>query len=79
MGVMVEPMSGIVSSRSALLMAWKRPWPSVAMQDNVFQHHDGVVDHQADGRSESAKSHQVKTLTCHFQNDKGDQEGCGYH
>ena len=27
-GVMVEPISGMVSSRSALWMAWKRLWPA---------------------------------------------------
>jgi len=49
MGVMVEPMSGIVSSRRALWMAWKRPCPASRCRDNIFEDHDGIVDNQTDG------------------------------
>src|SRR5262249_47254012 len=48
--------------------------PCVAMQDDVFQNHDGVVNHKTDGRSEPSECHQVETLVREFQNDEGDEE-----
>ena len=34
----------------------------VAVHHDVFDHHDGVVDDQADGRGETAQRHQVEAL-----------------
>ena len=61
-GVMVEPTSGVVISLSALRTASPRCSPAVAMQHDVLNHHDGVVDHQADGRGQAAERHQVEAL-----------------
>ena len=33
----------------------------IAVQDDVFDHHDGVVDHQAHRRRQAAQRHQVET------------------
>ena len=61
-GVMVEPISGVVISCSAVRTASTRVCPAVAMHDDVLHHHDGVVDDQADGRSQPAQRHQVEAL-----------------
>ena len=34
----------------------------IAMHDDVFHHHDGIVDHQPDGRGQAAQGHQVEAL-----------------
>src|SRR5262249_19460937 len=46
----------------------------VAVQDNVFENHDCVVDDQTDRGGETAERHEVKTLSRQLQNDKSDQE-----
>ena len=61
-GVMVEPISGTVISFSALWMASSRALARVAMQDDVFDDDDRIVDHQSDGRGETAERHQVEGL-----------------
>jgi hypothetical protein len=43
------------------------------VHDDAFDDHDGIVDHQADGGSETAESHQVKALA----NDPEKQNGHG--
>ena len=64
-GVIVEPTSGTRISRSALRIASARLWPGIAMQHDVFDHHDRVVDHQSHGRGEPAERHQVEAFAQH--------------
>ena len=45
------------------------------MHHNVFNHHDGVVDHQADGRGQSAQRHQVEALANDPESKNGDGDG----
>ena len=61
-GVMVEPTSGTRISRIALRIASARDLAGVAVHHDVLHHHDGVVDHQADGRGQAAQRHQVEAL-----------------
>ena len=51
----------------------------VAMEHDVFHHHDGVVDHQAHRRRQTAQGHQVKALPQGAQRDKGDGHGGRNH
>src|ERR1700722_11740270 len=53
--------------------------PRVAMQHDVLHHHDRVINHQSNGRSKSAKRHQVEGLSHHFKSDECDHDGDGYH
>src|ERR1019366_5195765 len=46
--------------------------PSVAMQDDVLDHHDGIVDDQAHGGSEATEGHQVEALAEKFQGNESD-------
>ena len=61
-GVMVEPTSGTRISRIALRIASAAALPGVAVQHDVFDHHDRVVDHQADRGGQAAERHQVEAL-----------------
>ena len=61
-GVMVEPISGVVISLQRLAHGFDAVLARVAMQHDVFDHHDGVVDDQADGRGQTAQRHQVEAL-----------------
>ena len=79
MGVMVEPISGTVISPSALWMASRRALSGVAMQRDVFHHHDGVVDHQTDRGRQSAERHQVEALVEQLERDERDEYGRGNH
>ena len=47
------------------------------MQHDVLHHHDGIVDHQADRRGQSAQRHQVEALAQHPQRDEGDRTVAG--
>ena len=60
-GVIVEPTSGLLISEMALRIAG----PALAripVHDDVFYHHDGIVDHEPDRRRESAERHQIEAL-----------------
>ncbi len=67
---MVDPISGTVSSWSALRIALKAVLPSVAMQHDIFQHHDGIIDDQPNRRGQPAQRHQIETLPCHLRTIK---------
>ena len=47
------------------------------MQHNVFDHYDGVVNHETDGRGESAQRHKVEALSDQPQRKHGDGNGDG--
>ena len=49
----------------------------VAMQHDIFDDDDGIVNHQADRRSQSAQRHQVEALAQHLQRDESDQQVTG--
>ena len=51
----------------------------VAVQDDVFEHDDRIIDNQTDGGSQTAESHQIEALTREFQDDEGDEQGGGNH
>ena len=61
-GVIVDPTSGLLISRIALRMASARLWPASRCMHDVLDHHDGVVDHQADRGRQAAQRHQVEAL-----------------
>ena len=66
-GVIVEPTRGRVISAERLAYRLHACLAGVAMQHDVFDHHDGVVDHQADGGRQSAERHQVEALADDLQ------------
>ena len=49
------------------------------MQNNVFDHHDGVIDDQAYGCRQAAERHQVERLPHDLQGDECDRDGHGNH
>src|SRR6185437_12596404 len=49
----------------------------VAVEDDVLDHDDGVVDHQADRGREDAQAHQVEALAEGGHDHKGDEDGGG--
>ena len=53
--------------------------PRVAMQDDVFHHDDGVIDHQSHGCGQAAQRHQVEGLPHHLQGDECDHDGHRNH
>ena len=61
-GVTVEPTRGTRISRRALRMASARRLPGFAMQDNVLDDDDGVVNHQTDRSGKTAERHQVEAF-----------------
>ena len=69
-GVSVEPISGTVSSLSALAVACSGPFAAVAVQHDVLDDDDLVVDHQADRRRQPAERHQVEALAEHLHRDE---------
>ena len=62
MGVMVENTSGVVISLQGLADGLDAAFAGVAVQDDVFDDHDGVVDDETDGGCETAEGHQVEAL-----------------
>ena len=61
-GVMVETTSGVAISAGQCGRRFDARLARVAMEGDVFDHHDGVIDDQADGGGESAEGHQVEAL-----------------
>ncbi len=49
----------------------------VAVEDDVFDDYDGVVDDETDGGCETAEGHQVEALAGELEEDEGDQYGDG--
>ena len=49
------------------------------MEHNIFQDHDGIVDHQTHRGSKAAQGHKVKALAGDLQHDESDQQGRGNH
>ena len=76
-GVRVEPISGTRISRSALRMASPRLCAGVAVQDDVLDDDDRVVDHQSDGGGQAAERHQVEALAEERMRDERDGHGGG--
>ena len=52
----------------------QRAFAAIAVQDDVLDDHDGVVDHQAAGGRETAERHHVEALPQQLHGDKGDEE-----
>src|ERR1019366_5738704 len=48
---------------------------AIAVHDDVFHHHDGVVDHQPHGGGQSAQRHQVEALIHDAEHDEGNGDG----
>src|SRR6516164_4054257 len=46
----------------------------VAVQHDVFENNDGVVDDKAYGGGEAAEGHQVETLPCQLENNQREQQ-----
>ena len=78
-GVIVEPTSGTVISRKALLDGLQTVLARVAMQHDVLDDDDGIVDHQAYRGGQSAQRHQVEALAQQLEDDESDQHGDGNH
>ena len=49
------------------------------MRDDIFHHHDGVIDDQPDGRSETTERHQVEALAQNAQGNERDGDGHRNH
>ena len=49
----------------------------VAVHDNVFDHHDGVVDDEADGGGEAAQRHEVESFSDEPEGQHRDGDGDG--
>ena len=47
-GVTVEPISGTVISLQRAVNGLRARLPGIAVQHDILDHHDGIVDHQAD-------------------------------
>jgi hypothetical protein len=47
------------------------------VHDDVFDDHDGVVDHETHSGGESAESHQVEALAHETHGDQRDRDGGG--
>ena len=56
----MEKTSGVVISLRALRTASMRELTAVAMDDDVFDYDDGVVDDEADGGGEATEGHEVE-------------------
>src|SRR6266481_2823669 len=50
----------------------------IAVQNDIFEDHDGIVDDQTDGSGEAAQCHQVETLIGHFQDNEGNKQSDSY-
>ena len=72
-GVSVEPINGTVSSLMALLTASKRAFAAVAVQNDVFDDHNRVVDHQSTRCRQASQSHHVEALTHDLHHDESHQ------
>ena len=51
--------------------------PCIPVERDVFHHHDGVVNDQADRGCKTAERHEVETLVEYLQRDKGDKDSRG--
>ena len=72
-GVTVEPIRGTVISRQCAMDGLQPAFAGIAVQHDVFDDHDGIVDHQPDGCGQPAQRHQVETLAQEFERDEGHQ------
>ena len=78
-GVMVDPTSGTRISSDRAADGLGAALPGIAMHHDVLDHHDRVVDHQADRGGQAAERHQVEALAEHAQRDEGDRDGRRNH
>ena len=74
-GVMVEKTSGRLISWMALRTEADPRLTRFAMDRDVLDHHDRVVDHQPDSRCQSAQGHQVKALAGDAEKENGHRHG----
>src|SRR5207245_11427379 len=51
----------------------------VTMQHNIFKNDDRIIDNQTHHGSQTAESHQIKTLARELQHDKSSQKSCWNH
>ncbi len=72
-GVMVENTSGLGDLAQRAADGFQPALSGVAMQGDILDHDDGIVDHQADGGSQSAERHQVEALVQQLQDDERDK------
>jgi len=49
------------------------------MEHDVFQYHDGVVNHQTHCGGQASQGHQVEALSRQLQHDQREQQGNRYH
>ena len=76
-GVMVEPMSGSGDFFKRFAHGFAAMFAVVAMEDDVFDNDNGIVDDQADGRGEAAEGHEVEAFAEQPQRQDGDGDGDG--
>ncbi len=53
--------------------------PGVAMQDNIFDDDNGIIDDQPHGCGKAAQCHEVETLTKQLQGNECDRNCDGNH
>ncbi len=69
-GVMVEPTSVALESPAVwLLNGLAAALARIAVQHDVFHHHDRVVDHQPHSRGQAAQRHQIEAFSQRFEGD----------
>ena len=78
-GVSVEPISGTVSSREGAVHRFQAAFAAVAVQHDVLNDHDGVVDHQSAGSRKAAERHHVEALAQHLHGDERHENRHGNH
>ena len=61
-GVMVEPIERCGDLAQCAVNRFHASLTGVAVQGDVLNHHDGVIDHQADRGGQSAQGHEVEAL-----------------
>ena len=78
-GVMVEPMQRNRDFFQRAADGLQASLPGIAMQDNIFHDHNGIVDDQSHGCGQAAQRHQVESLPHHLERDERDHDGHGNH
>ena len=76
-GVIVEPTSGTAISRRASAGGVDAGLAVVAVEDDVFDDDDGVIDDEADGCCESAEGHEVEAFADRPKKEYRDGDGDG--
>ncbi len=71
--VIVDVVTGQISSCTASRIAIARSWLQVRVPDDVLGDHDRVVDHEADRDRHRAERHQVERLSDQRHDEHGDR------